>query len=318
MESFNGKKVLITGAVGFIGSHLAERLLISNATVLGVDCLSDYYAVERKKQNLRVLSAHKNFQFRQADICVDNLDDWMSTADYIFHLAAQPGVRHSWGQSFDVYVNNNVLATQKILESAVKNPQLKKFIYASSSSIYGNVAAEDITEDQLPQPISPYGVTKLAGENLVYAYFKNYSLPAFSARFFTVYGPRQRPDMAFQKLIECALKKEPFVLYGDGTQQRDFTFVEDVVESLLRLTGTNQVGDAVNIGGGHVLSMNQIFETLENLLGHKIELKKIAVQKGDVTRTNASIEKLQRLIGYAPSTPVAEGLARQIKCTQMM
>ena len=219
-------KALVTGCVGFIGSHLVDKLLEHGYEVIGIDCFTDYYAREIKEANVSNALKNKNSKFIEEDIL--NMDKFPEV-DYVFHLAAQAGVRASWGKSFEIYTRNNIEATQKLLEF-YKDREIKKFVYASSSSVYGD-AELPMREDSLLKPVSPYGVTKLAGENLCYLYWKNYNVPTVSVRYFTVYGPRQRPDMAMHKFVKAFLNNEEITVFGDGPQTRDFTFVEDAIET---------------------------------------------------------------------------------------
>jgi UDP-glucose 4-epimerase len=249
---------LVTGVAGFIGSHLAEELLHRGYSVVGIDCFTDYYPREIKETNLANLMVNENFKFIKADLLDVNFKDL--NVDYIFHMAAQPGVRASWGKSFQVYVKDNILVTQKLLEDFLDS-EIKKFVFASSSSVYGDVAELPIREDALPKPISPYGVTKLAAENLCHLYWKNYGIPIVSLRYFTVYGPRQRPDMAIHKFVKAMLEDKEIVIYGDGNQTRDFTYISDAVEGTILAAKSNLEGEVFNIGGGSRTSVNQIIDT---------------------------------------------------------
>lgn len=316
LKKFKNSKVLITGAAGFIGSHLSEKLLNIGAKVIGVDCLTPYYDVNRKKDNLKNLLSNNEFHYYDMDLCCKEIKFQEKDIDYIFHLAGQPGVRPSWGSDFTIYSKCNIEATQNLLEYSKTIKTLKKLVYASSSSIYGNIEKDKIDENSVPKPYSPYGVTKLAGECLVYAYFKNFNLPTVSARFFTVYGPRQRPDMAFQRLIEAGLTNNKFSLFGDGNQERDFTFVEDIIEGLSRLALIDEIGEVVNIGGGHVVSMNEVINTIEGILNKKLLIERQAMQKGDVLRTSADITRLKKLTGLVPVTSLAQGLVKQVEYSE--
>src|SRR6266550_652055 len=231
-------KCLVTGAAGFIGSHLSEALVEQGDSVLGIDCFTNYYPKRIKVQNLRRLRGMKNFRFVEADLSSARLSPILRGVETVFHLAAQPGVRASWGKSFSYYVRDNIVATQRLLE-AVKGSPVEKFVYASSSSIYGDSERLPTPEDSMPRPVSPYGATKLAGESLCNVYFRNHSVPVVSLRYFTVYGPRQRPDMAFSVFISRIARGLELVVYGDGEQRRDFTFVADTAAATILASKSN-------------------------------------------------------------------------------
>ena len=234
-------KVLVTGCAGFIGSHLVDKLLEQGYEVIGMDCFTDYYPREIKEKNISNALKNKNFKLIGGDIL--NMDKFPEV-NYVFHLAAQAGVRVSWGKNFEIYTRNNIEATQKLLEF-YKDRKIKKFVYASSSSVYGD-AELPMKEDSLLKPVSPYGVTKLAGENLCYLYWKNYNVPTVSLRYFTVYGSRQRPDMAIHKFVNAILEENKITVFGDGTQTRDFTYVDDAVEATILAAGNDLVGEVFN------------------------------------------------------------------------
>ena len=282
-------KALVTGCAGFIGSHLTERLLREGYEVIGIDCFTDYYPREIKEANLSNVLKSKKFKLIEEDILEMNK---FPEVDYVFHEAAQAGVRASWGKSFETYMRNNVQATQKLLEF-YKDLDIKKFVYASSSSVYGD-AELPMREDSLLKPVSPYGVTKLAGENLCYLYWKNYNVPTVSLRYFTVYGPRQRPDMAIHKFVKAIFNGDEITVFGDGTQTRDFTFVDDVVEATILAAESNSVGEVFNIGGGSRVSVNDLIEMMEDIIGKKAKVKYIEKQKGDVRDTLADVSKRRR------------------------
>lgn len=304
---------LVTGCAGFIGAHLTKRLLDEGMEIYGIDALTDYYDPGIKRQNLKGLLAGRNFHFEGADINTADISPIVEKADYIFHLAAQPGVRASWGSSFDSYTRNNITATQRLLEFAKDSKNLKKFLYASSSSVYGETTVEKVSEDHPTCPFSPYGVTKLAAEHLCSLYARNFGLPVVSLRFFTVYGPGQRPDMAFSRLITAAYSGSPFTVFGNGSQERDFTYVDDVVEGLYRVATTMDATGVYNIGGGHVVSLNDVIALVEEIIGKGIALSFLPSEKGDVRRTSADISKISRATGYKPQVSLREGLLRQVK-----
>jgi nucleoside-diphosphate-sugar epimerase len=305
-------RAIVTGAAGFVGSHLAERLLANGDAVLGVDSLTDYYDVQAKQRNLKTLLRHPLFTFERADLLEADLIKLFRGTDIIFHLAAQPGVRKSWGPSFETYLLKNVLATQRVLES-VSTLRTSKLVFASSSSVYGDSESYPTSEMTLPRPVSPYGVTKLAAEALCHLYWKNYGMPTVSVRYFTIYGPRQRPDMAFNRLIRAALDASAFELYGDGTQTRDFTFVSDAVEGTLLAATAGANGGIYNIGGGSRTSLMSVVQTVESLLGKRISLVNLPPQKGDVRDTAADISRAVADLGYAPSIRLEEGLRAQVQ-----
>jgi len=303
---------LVTGSAGFIGSHIAERLVNDGHHVVGVDCFTDYYPRWIKERNLQTLLATEKFDFVESNLLELDLSKLLEGVDYVFHEAAQAGVRASWGADFEIYTRNNVLATQRLLEAA-KESKLKKFVYASSSSVYGDAKSYPTTEDMTPKPVSPYGVTKLAGEHLCMLYWKNFHVPTVALRYFTVYGPRQRPDMAFHKFIKAILEGKPITIYGDGEQTRDFTFVADAVDANLLAMRSEQVGEVFNIGGGSRITVNGVVRMLEEIIGKDASLKHIAKQKGDVRHTAADITKARKLLGYEPTFDLRKGLELQVE-----
>jgi UDP-glucose 4-epimerase len=302
--------VLVTGAAGFIGSHLSRRLLREGVHVIGVDSFTDYYPRWMKERNLAPLAGDRNFELLPQDLLDLDLDGLLSRVEVVYHLAAQAGVRASWGESFSVYVEQNIQSSQKLLEAAKGKP-LSRFVYASSSSVYGLTPTLPMTEKSLLHPLSPYGVTKLAAEQLAYLYFQNYAVPAVSLRFFTVYGPGQRPDMAFHKFFKSIAEGRPIALYGDGEQTRDFTFVEDIVEACLAASRLGRPGEVYNIGGGHREKMNDLLPILEEICGKEIEVRREDKQKGDVAHTHADIAKARMELGYSPRTHLKEGLRQE-------
>ncbi len=312
-------QMLVTGAAGFIGSHLAERLVADGHTVIGIDGFTDYYARDAKERNLERLCSDARFTLIEADLLDLELSALLerSAVDYVFHLAAQPGVRGSWGRNFEIYTRNNIVATQRLLEAA-KQARLKKFVYASSSSIYGDAEAFPTAEDIVPRPISPYGVTKLAAEQLVLLYGRNYGLPVIGTRYFTVYGPRQRPDMAFHRFIRSILQGDDIYVFGDGEQTRDFTFVGDAVEGTLRAAFSDAKGQVFNIGGGSRVTLSYIISLLEDLLNRPVHRRYLAPQHGDARDTAADIRRASELLGYHPGIPLEEGLSREAKWLQSM
>jgi nucleoside-diphosphate-sugar epimerase len=300
-------KALVTGCAGFIGSNLTDRLLDLDYEVIGIDCFTDYYSRSIKEANLSNALPHSNFKFIEDDLSKMNK---FPEVDYIFHLAAQAGVRASWGKSFEIYTRNNIEATQKLLEY-YKGMNLKKFVYSSSSSVYGD-AELPMKENSLLKPVSPYGASKLAAEHLCYLYWKNYNVPTVSLRYFTVYGPRQRPDMAIHKFIKAVLNEEQITIYGDGAQTRDFTYVDDVVNANLLAADSGVNGDVFNIGGGNRITVNGLIAEIERVTGQKANLRHIEQQKGDVRNTLADVERGQQALGWQAETRIAEGLEMYI------
>ena len=301
--------VLVTGVAGFVGSHLAERL-VKNYNVIGVDCFTDYYSTRTKERNLHNLVGNKKFRLIKANLSETDLRKL--DIKYVFHQAGQPGVRASWGKQFEIYIKDNILATQKLLESFLDS-DLEKFVFASSSSVYGDAKHLPIIEDELPRPISPYGVTKLAAENLCTLYYKNYRLPTVSLRYFTVYGPRQRPDMAVNKFIRSVVNGKEIVIYGDGNQTRDLTYVSDVVDANILAARRNAEGEVFNIAGGSRISVLDLITKIEKMIGKRTKKSFIEKQKGDVADTWASIKKAKEMLGYSPKVTLDEGLKKQIE-----
>ena len=302
-------KVIVTGAAGFVGSHLCQRLVDQGDEVVGIDCFTDYYSPRRKEANLASLADHDSFTLQRVDLLSAPLASLLEDVDVVYHLAGQPGVRGSWGQDFDPYVSRNVLATQRLLEAA-HEVSLWKFVYASSSSVYGNAATYPSSESLRPEPVSPYGVTKLAAEHLCELYRVTSGVPTVSLRLFTVYGPRQRPDMAFFRIVDSALSGKPFLLYGDGEQSRDFTYVGDVVTAMRQAALSPWTGVA-NIGGGSRTTMNQVIDTV-SALARPVDVVRLPVQRGDVRHTAADTSVAHDAFGYVPSVGLEQGLAQMV------
>ena len=303
-------RCVVTGCAGFIGSHLSEALVQRGHEVVGIDCFTDYYPRPAKESNLSALRLSPHFAFIEANLLEYDLSRLLEGVDYVFHQAAQAGVRASWGQNFSVYTENNVLATQRLLEEAKALP-IKRLVYASSSSIYGAAKELPVTEETLPQPISPYGVTKLAAEHLCRLYWVNFRVPTVSLRYFTVYGPRQRPDMAFHKFFRAMLKGDKITLYGDGDQTRDFTFVSDAVAANLACMDAPVSGDLFNVGGGSRISVNRVLELMQSISGREARIRRIDDQKGDVRHTFADTTRAREALGFRPSVSTEEGLRRE-------
>ena len=305
-------KALITGAAGFIGSHLTTALLDRGAEVTGLDCFTDYYPRAIKEANIAVNAGRPGYHFVEASIQHGSLAALLDGKTHVFHLAAQAGVRRSWGRDFRVYTDHNVDATQRLLEACVGRP-LHRFVYASSSSVYGDNASIPMREDALPQPVSPYGVTKLAAEQLCHLYFVNYRVPTASVRYFTVYGPRQRPDMAFHRFITAAIKSEPITLYGDGEQTRDFTYVTDAVAATVAAGEKGVPGRVYNVGGGSRVSINQLFQILERIAGKKLDVRREAVQKGDMRDTFADTSLARADLDFRPAVTLEQGVEAEYR-----
>lgn len=303
-------RCVVTGCAGFIGSHLSEALVQRGHEVVGIDCFTDYYPRPAKESNLSALRLSPHFAFIEANLLEYDLSRLLEGVDYVFHQAAQAGVRASWGQNFSVYTENNVLATQRLLEEAKALP-IKRLVYASSSSIYGDAKELPVTEETLPQPISPYGVTKLAAEHLCRLYWVNFRVPTVSLRYFTVYGPRQRPDMGFHKFFRAMLKGDEITLYGDGDQTRDFTFVSDAVAANLACMDAPVSGDLFNVGGGSRISVNRVLELMQSISGREARIRRIDDQKGDVRHTFADTTRAREALGFRPSVSTEEGLRRE-------
>lgn len=305
-------KALVTGAAGFIGSALVERLLADGHTVLGIDCFSDYYDVAQKEANISSLVGHERFRLDRVDLARAELEPVLDDIEVVFHLAAQPGVRRSW-DAFERYLSDNVLSTQRLLDAARGATRLRRFVYASSSSIYGDGAEVPTRETNQARPRSPYGVTKLASEDLCTAYAVAFDVPTVSLRYFTVYGPRQRPDMAFHRLCNAALRGDVFPLYGDGSARRTYTYVDDIVDATCRAAAVPlQPGEVMNLAGSESVSVAECVDLIGELAGAPITLDIRDAAQGDVVRTAGSIDRAHALLGWTPSTSLREGLRAQI------
>jgi nucleoside-diphosphate-sugar epimerase len=305
-------RALVTGVAGFIGSTLAEHLLASGDDVVGIDCFTNYYPRAVKERNLSALRSHPCFRFVESPIQEADLNGILPDRSHVFHLAAQAGVRKSWGRDFGVYTQNNIEATQVLLEACANaKGTLERLVYASSSSVYGDDAPLPMREDMLPQPISPYGVSKLAAEQLCYLYHVNYGVPTVSLRYFTVYGPRQRPDMGFHKFLRATLLGDPITVYGDGEQTRDFTFVADAVRATIAAATRGVPGRVYNIGGGSRVSVNQVLEMIERVSGRRPVVTRDPAQKGDMRHTYADTRLAHTDLGFVPTVGLEEGLAAE-------
>jgi len=306
-------RYLVTGCAGFIGSHLAESLLEDGSQVIGIDCFNDNYARAGKLRNLERARQWDGFEFVPIDLSRGDLRDLVSECDVVLHLAAEPGVRESWGQRFEFYMRNNILATQLLLD-ALRESSDKRLVYASSSSIYGDAERLPTPEDVIPQPRSPYGTTKLAGEHLAQLYHANYGVDAVCLRYFTVYGPRQRPDMAFHRFCRAAIDGTEVTVFGDGTQSRDFTFVADVVAATRAAGAAADVGGQVmNVGGGSQISVNQALELIAGFAGRELNVTYAPESSGDVRHTSADTSRARSLLAFAPAVGFDQGLQAEFE-----
>lgn len=305
-------KSIVTGAAGFIGSHLAEALLKQGEEVIGVDEFNDYYDTALKRKNVATLLNNPNFKLIEGDIQFLDWQTLLKDVDVVYHQAAQAGVRASWGKGFRAYTERNINATQVLLEAAKDAKQLKRLVFASTSSIYGDAETLPTHEEICPKPVSPYGITKLAAERLCGLYQKNFGVPFVALRYFTVYGPRQRPDMAFHKFFKAVLQDEAIPVYGDGEQTRDFTFVSDAVAAnLLAATVPEAVGEIFNIGGGSRVVLKEVLDTMEEIVGKPIKRNHIEKAMGDARHTAADVSKARRILSYQPQISLREGLTQE-------
>jgi UDP-glucose 4-epimerase len=303
-------KSFVTGVAGFIGSHLAEKLLAAGHDVIGIDNFLDNYPRPFKEKNLSEVTVHRNFTFIRDDLLQCDLKSLLRDVSYVFHLAGQPGVRSSWGKEFARYTDNNIRSTQLLLEAA-KELKLTKFVYASTSSVYGDTDDLPMREEGGTRPISPYGATKLAAEHLCHLYWKAFGVPTVSLRFFTVYGPRQRPDMFFHIFMRALLRGDEVPLYDDGEQTRDFTFCADIVDGALAAAFYPGQGEVFNLGGGSQVSILNAIALVETMSGRKANLKRFDRQKGDVRHTKARLDRAKSKLGYLPKVGLEEGLTKE-------
>ena len=320
MDIVGRSKIVVTGAAGFIGSHLVDRLLAQGHEVAGIDSFEDYYPRPYKEANIAGARRAPGFSLIEAGLLSlagdggstgrGRLDDLLEGADLVVHLAAQAGVRASWGTSFRIYTDNNVLATQVVLEACLRTG-VPKVVYASSSSVYGDTDRLPMHEDALCLPVSPYGVTKLAGEQLCRLYWKNHGVPAVALRFFTVYGPRQRPDMAFHRFLRAMHLGQAIEMYGAGDQTRDFTFVADIVSGIEAAASVGRDGAVYNLGGGSRVTLLEAIHALEEASGLRAEIRGEPTQAGDVGHTWANLTRARDELGYAPQVGLGDGLRRE-------
>jgi UDP-glucose 4-epimerase len=300
-------KALVTGGAGFIGSHLSELLLERGAGVRAIDAFTDFYPRPLKERNLANLRGRDGYEFVEGDLREVDLAKVLDGVTHVFHLAAQAGVRRSWGSEFQVYTGLNVDSTQCLLEACAKRP-IERLVYASSSSVYGDHVEIPMQETALPQPVSPYGVTKLAAEQLCYLYHVNFGVPTVSLRYFTVYGPRQRPDMGFNRFFSAILNGKPLIQFGDGLQTRDFTYVADAARATADAAVRGVPGRVYNIGGGSRVSLKEVFELLGRVSGRAVTIDQQGPQKGDMRDTYADTTRAKADLGFAPTVTLEEGL----------
>jgi len=301
-------RCLVTGAAGFIGSHLAERLVADGHEVVGLDCFVPYYPRPIKERNLSSLRVSKSFSFHELDLRTADLTPALEGVDTVFHEAAMAGLTASW-VDFELYMTYNMLATQRLLD-ACRDQKLRSFVHISTSSVYGQDAMGN--EQALPEPISPYGATKLAAERLAIAYHKVFGIPSVVLRYFSVYGPRQRPDMGYNIFIDRVLRGEQIAVFGDGEQTRGNTFISDCVNATLLGAQRGEPGEVYNIGGGESGSVNWVIETIAELAGKPASIRREPARIGDQRHTMADITKARTGLGYEPSMPLRDGLAAQV------
>lgn len=305
-------RCVVTGAAGFVGSSLCDALLLAGHTVVGIDSFVAYYPREMKERNLSAARSNPRFTFVDGNLLTVDLDRLLAGAEWVFHQAAQAGVRASWGEYFSSYTENNVLATQRLLDVVRRIPTIRKVVYASSSSIYGNAEAYPTSEDAIPRPVSPYGVTKLAAEHLMMLYATEFGVPTVSLRYFTVYGPRQRPDMAFHRFIRAGLTGGEIVLYGDGEQSRDFTFISDIVAANIAAAERGESGSVFNLGGGTQATVNDVLRIVERYIG-PLKLRREERQAGDARHTRADTARAHTALGFRPAVSLDEGIGREVE-----
>jgi nucleoside-diphosphate-sugar epimerase len=307
-------RVLVTGVAGFVGSHLAEALIARGDTVVGADCFTPYYDHDAKEANLTGVRAERAFEFVDADLRTVDIGALLDGVDTVFHQAAQAGVRLSWSHGFADYVGHNVLATQRLLEAVQSARPVARVVYASSSSVYGNQSRYPTRETDLPRPYSPYGVTKLAAEHLCGLYAENWGVRTVSLRYFTVFGPRQRPDMSIHRLCEAALGGERFPRFGDGQQVREFTYVDDIVRAnLLAADADVASGTYLNVAGGGEITLNELIVLVGACAGHDVPVDACDAQPGDARRNGGCIERARELLGWEPRVSLRDGVAAQLE-----
>ena len=303
-------RVVVTGAAGFIGSHLCERLLADGHQVVGIDSFTDFYEPALKEKNLEAAEKNPNFVLEELDLVNASIRKVVRGAGVVYHLAGLDGVTPSWGSEFDRYVQDNIVATQRLLE-ALRSAEPRRVVFASSSSVYGEAEMFPTKESAVPKPASPFGMTKLAAEHLAFVYMRTYGLPLTSLRYFTVYGPRQRPDMAFVRFMTALVSDAEIEIYGDGEQTRDFTFISDAVDGTVKAASADVAGGIVNIGGGSRVTVNRVLETLEEISGLKARKRFLPAAPGDPRHTGASINVARERLGWEPRVSLRDGLTQQ-------
>lgn len=310
---------IVTGVAGFIGSHLAETLLQKGDRIIGIDQFNDYYDPTLKRQNISTFQNHPNFQLIEADIQTLDWKTLLQDVEIIYHQAAQAGVRASWGAGFRLYTERNINATQIILEATKEAKHLKRLVYASTSSVYGNAETLPTYETICPQPVSPYGITKLAAERLCWLYHQNFNVPVTALRYFTVYGPRQRPDMAFHKFYKAVIEDKAIPVFGDGQQTRDFTYISDAVAAnIAAATVPEAIGEVFNVGGGSRVVLADVLDTMEKIVGSPIRRDHQDKAMGDARHTAADVGKARKLLGYNPQVSLKEGLTFEWEWVQSL
>jgi nucleoside-diphosphate-sugar epimerase len=314
-EKSHQTRVLVTGCAGFLGSHLCEALLASGHAVTGMDCFTDFYPRALKEANVAGLRRTPGFRLVEADLALAPLTPLLADVSTVFHLAAQAGVRNSFGGGFGAYLHHNVRGTQRLLEAAAERGTTA-FVYASSSSVYGDQDVYPAREDAALRPVSPYGATKVITEQLAGAFWRSQGVPVVGMRYFTVYGPRQRPDMAFSRFLSRAVSGQRLQVLGDGRQVREFTFVDDVVRATIAAAERGERGSVYNIGGGHPVSVLEAISMLEELLDRPLEVEHLDASPGDPRRTEADVTRAVRDLGYEPATPLADGLAAHLEAVE--
>jgi nucleoside-diphosphate-sugar epimerase len=309
-------KCFVTGVAGFIGSSVAERLIHQGHTVTGVDCFTDYYSTEQKKSNIKNLLQSQSFKFVQADVASLDLKPYLQDADYVFHFAAQPGVRDGFGKNFDLYQKHNITGLKHMLDAAKDSP-IRKFVFASSSSVYGQ-RSEPVREDIALAPLSIYGASKVNGEHMCNIYHQTFGVPVIALRFFSVYGPKQRPDMAFHKFIKAAINGDKITINGDGMQSRDFTCIHDIVDANLLAMQSGIVGETFNVGNGKTTTIREAVNMIEQTAGIRLDIEYVTQAQGDVDRTLADISKAKELLGYNPQWSLEQGIAAEYAWLQQL
>ena len=301
-------RVVVTGAAGFIGSTLSEALVAAGHEVVGLDAFIDYYPRPMKEANLAGLIEAPGFRFAEVDLRTDDLDPWLDGAEAIVHEAAMAGLMRSW-TDLELYTSCNILATNRLIDAA-RRAGVRRFVLASTSSVYGTEAVGD--EDRPLEPSSPYGITKLAAEKLVLANVALHGFPATIVRYFSIYGPRQRPDMAYHLFTEAMLDRRPITVFGDGEQTRSNTYIDDAVDGTLRALERGAVGGIYNIGGGRTISLNEAIALIGEHVGVEPIIERRAARPGDQRHTSADVSRARAALGYEPKVEPSDGLARQV------